>query len=130
MMKISAQEADRYAAEDAAIVLAEHNALEAAKAAEAEAIAKARKSVVPGKYKARYAAAGHAGTCGDELASWLTSATMTPTGVNLGALRFIGSLNGIDVEKRWGHLNPGMQRMNLGNVLRNKAKLGGTIVRS
>jgi hypothetical protein len=129
-MKVLVDEQAKYAALEAEAILNEHNALEAAKVAEADAAAKAKKSVVPSKYKARYAQAGHAGTCGDELASWLTSATMTPTGVDLVALRSIASLNGIDAEARWGHLNPGMQRMNLGNVLRQMVKTGRKVVRS
>jgi len=75
------------------------------------------KSVVPKSYKQQY---GKTQNCGDEVAQSLS-------GHPHSAIVTVGTINGIDVEKRWGHLNPGMQRMNLGNVLRAMVKLGGKV---
>jgi hypothetical protein len=40
----------------------------------------------------------------------------------------VGLANDIDVAERWGHLNVGMQRMNLGNCLRGRANKGLGVV--
>lgn len=65
------------------------------------------------------------GSCGDELAAALTEAVGTP--VSKEAVVEIAKQNGIDAN-RWAHLNPGQQRMNLGNVLRAKARRGKQVV--
>jgi len=92
-----------------------------------------RKSKVPTAYKRRYAETSPTKTgCGDDADQAFRAETDGSTGEDLIAILVrIGEANGIDVEKRWGHLktasgarNAGMMRMNLGNVLRNKAKKG------
>ena len=81
-------------------------------------------SVVPDSYKIRY---GKEQNCGDDIADLLK-------GEDVGA---IAAANGIDAEAKWGEgrvaqgktpLNPGMVRMNLGNVLRGRAKRGEYVV--
>ena len=74
-------------------------------------------SVVPAEYKERY---GKDGNCGDEVAQALA-------GIKGEALAEVATRNGIDF-KRWEHLNPGMQRMNLGNMLRARGRRGDKIV--
>lgn len=92
---------------------------------------KVSSSKVPLKYKLRY---GKSQNCGDEMAGVFDDAVKGEKGkIDMGALRTIGSQNGIDVEKRWGEgrkdgkLNEGMQRMNLGNVLRSRVKGGKSV---
>ena len=72
-------------------------------------------SVVPPKYKQRY---GTKANCGDELANALDG--IDPAS---DVWPRLAADNGIDWT-RWSHLNNGMRRMNLGNVLRNMAKKG------
>ena len=72
-------------------------------------------SVVPPKYKQRY---GTKANCGDELANALDG--IDPAS---DVWPRLAADNGIDWS-RWSHLNNGMRRMNLGNVLRNLAKKG------
>ena len=72
-------------------------------------------SVVPPKYKQRY---GTKANCGDELANALDG--IDPAS---DVWPRLAADNGIDWS-RWSHLNNGMRRMNLGNVLRNMAKKG------
>lgn len=71
-------------------------------------------SIVPLAAKARYAA--HGGTCGDELAEAFAA-------VDPALWAQVATQNGVDFG-RWSHLNPGQQRMNLGNVLRGKLRRG------
>jgi len=68
-------------------------------------------SKVHQKYKARY---GKPQNCGDDLA-------VTMKEIDPEQLPSIATENGIDFG-RWSHLNPGMQRMNLGNVIRGLIK--------
>jgi hypothetical protein len=98
--------------------------------ANAEDEAKTRKSVVPAAYKAQYKERGDATSCGDNVASKLKAAILDKKagGMSLAKLAKIGKLNDVDVAEKWGHLNPGMRRMNLGNVLRAKAKRGEKVV--
>ena len=94
---------------------------EAAQAVE-EAKADTRRSIVPRKYKVRYAA--HQSTCGDDMALELKAETTLPTGkLNWEALKAIAEANGLDVEK-YASLNPGQKRMNIGNRLRGKLDRG------
>lgn len=81
-------------------------------------------SVVPDSYKIRY---GPDQNCGDDIADLLK-------GEDVYA---VAMANGIDAEGKWGEgrvalgktpLNPGMVRMNLGNVLRGRAKRGEYVV--
>ena len=74
-------------------------------------------SVVPRKYKQKY---GTKANCGDEVATKMEE-------VLPEELPHLASLNDIDFN-RWAHLNPGMRRMNLGNVLRNRANNGTEVV--
>lgn len=80
--------------------------------------------IVPKVFKERYAATGN--NCGDEVAEMMAEIVNVPVkgrknpGVDLERLAEVGRQNNIDVAARWGHLNPGQQRMNLGNVLRGK----------
>ena len=60
------------------------------------------------KYQEKY---GKAANCGDDVAECLKAAVDAGT-----KLEDVAEANGI--EWRWAHLNKGMQRMNLGNVLR------------
>jgi hypothetical protein len=86
-------------------------------------------SVVPDEYRYRY---GVDQNCGDEMAKALTAKVTDPkTGVDLEACREVAAANG--VEDRFDGwlvkgLNPGMVRMNLGNVLRGKLRKGDAVV--
>lgn len=82
---------------------------------------------VPRKYRDEYKARGHVDRCGDELSNFLRNQLTTKEGTNLSLLNAIGHVNGIDVAARWGSRNIGMQRMNLGNALRQKLKKEGAI---
>lgn len=82
-------------------------------AAEAE-----KKDVVPSAYRDKYKSTG--GTCGDFIATKLQSVAKD------GSLSSIKAENGIE-EARWATFNPGMQRMNLANVLRGQYLKGETI---
>jgi len=75
-----------------------------------------RRSVISRAWKATYAKTYDSN--GDGIAMALRDATQTPSGkCDLAALHALYRANGVDPE-RWQHLNPGMQRMNGGNVLR------------
>jgi hypothetical protein len=87
-----------------------------------DAAAAKRGSVVPDEYRYKYGADQN---CGDDVAKRLTAAVTGPDGVDLTEARKIAALNG--VEDRFDgwmakDLNPGMVRMNLGNVLRGLAR--------
>lgn len=82
----------------------------------------AGKSVVKKKYKTDYKP--HKSTCGDDFATRVTSYITVPskgkkTRVDPVKLRKLAEANGC-WEDRYLALNPGMQRMNVGNRLRNK----------
>jgi len=91
---------------------------------------KVSSSAVPEKYKKQY---GKGQNCGDEMAAVFASTVKTEGKVDKKALYKVGDQNGIDVADRWGAgrkegpLNLGMQRMNLGNVLRSRVKNGGFV---
>ena len=81
-------------------------------------------SVVPDSYKIAY---GKDQNCGDDIAELLQGEDVAS----------VASANGIDAEDKWGEgrrahgkapLNPGMVRMNLGNVLRGRVKRGEYVV--
>lgn len=86
-------------------------------------------SVIPDDYRYRYGADQN---CGDAVAKALTDKVTDPkTGVDLEACRSIAAING--VEDRFDvwmdkDLNPGMVRMNLGNVLRGMARRGEPVM--
>ena len=89
---------------------------------------KRKGSVVPYDYRIRYGADQN---CGDTIAQKLTDKVTTPEGVDLKAAEEIASQNGVsDKFDAWmaKGLNPGMVRMNLGNVLRGKARRGEEVV--
>lgn len=95
----------------------------------AEEAAKRRGSVIPDHYRYQY---GADQTCGDDIATKLTAAVTSENGVDLDKCREIAAANGVeDRLDRWiaKDLNPGMVRMNLGNVLRGIARKGEQEVR-
>ncbi len=71
-------------------------------------------SLVPDSYKERY---GPSQNCGDEFAGLMAG----------NDVKDIAADNGINL-KRWKGKNPGMVRMNLGNVLRGRVKRGEYVV--
>lgn len=90
---------------------------------------KVRRSIVPMKFKARYAK--HGGTCGDDMATELKAATTTLNAdkresLDVDALWAIAAANGVDVE-RYLNLNNGQKRMNVGNKLRGLLKAGTNV---
>lgn len=79
-----------------------------------------QKSIVPVKFKTKYAA--HGGSNGDRISLALKAATETRdangrVSVDHAALAKIAEANGIDFSA-YKKLNPGQQRMNVGNRLR------------
>lgn len=77
-----------------------------------------KKDVVPSQYRERYKATN--GTCGDFIATKLQGIAKD------GPLDAVKIENKIERE-RWSTFNPGMQRMNLANVLRGRFLKGETI---
>lgn len=92
-------------------------------------LAKRKGSVVPEDYRVRY---GAEQSCGDAVARALTDKVTDPkTGVDLEACREVAEVNGKgDKFDTWvaKGLNPGMVRMNLGNVLRGMARRGEPVL--
>jgi len=86
------------------------------------------RSVVPKRWQEVYAKSELKGTNDDRIARALAEATKTAGKADPAKIKAIGEMNGIDVEARWGKRNVGMQRMNLGNVLRGRVKRGEQIV--
>lgn len=88
-----------------------------------------RGSVIPNGYRYQYGADQN---CGDAVAKTLTALVTDPkTGVDLDKCREVARAN--DVEDRFDawlvkDLNPGMVRMNLGNVLRGMARRDEVVV--
>jgi len=89
---------------------------------------KPNRSVVPTAWVKAYAKNALKGTCGDRLAHQLDALTKTDGKADHAKIVALGRLNGIEVDLRWAGRNIGMQRMNLGNVLRGRAKRGETVV--
>lgn len=79
-----------------------------------------KKDVVPSTYRDKYKSTG--GTCGDFIATRLQKVAKD----GIEGLNTIKAENGIEAD-RWATFNPGMQRMNLANVLRGKFLNGETI---
>jgi len=79
-----------------------------------------KKDVVPSQYRDRYKSTG--GTNGDFIAVALSKIGED----GLDALNAVKTENGIE-KGRWSTFNPGMQRMNLANVLRGRFLTGETI---
>jgi len=68
-------------------------------------------------------------SCGDAIADALKLATSDDKGkMVFDDLVQVGRDNGVDVMARWGERNPGMIRMNLGNVLRAMIRNGNEVV--
>lgn len=88
---------------------------EAAPAAE-----KTTKDVVPSSYRDKYKATG--GTNGDFIATSLQKVSKD----GVGSLQAVAKENKIDYSK-WSAMNPGMQRMNLANVMRGRYLKGETV---
>lgn len=88
-------------------------------------------SIIKAKYKKEYKKLG--GLCGDDVSCELTNATTVGADDKgnvktcLKALREIAVLNGVWKES-YGRLNPGQQRMTVGNCLRHKMERGDRIV--
>lgn len=103
--------------------------LQVALLAAVEAALARKGSVVPDEYRYRYGADQN---CGDDVAKKLTAAVTHPeTGVDVDKCAEIAAANGVgDRFDGWlaKDLNPGMLRMNLGNVLRGKARRGEEVV--
>lgn len=83
-----------------------------------------QKSLVPVRFKAKYAATGD--SCGDRVAAALKKATTTKNAdgrdaCDVAALKAIAEQNGIDFSA-YAKLNVGQQRMNVGNRLRGMLK--------
>jgi len=89
-----------------------------------------QKSLVPVRFKAKYAGTGD--SCGDRMALALKKATTTKNAdgrdaCDVAALRRIAEANGIDFDA-YAKLNVGQQRMNVGNRLRGMVKNEQTVV--
>lgn len=101
----------------------DHEALLALVAAALDEATRRKGSIVPDCYRHQY---GVDQNCGDDVALRLTAKVTDPvTGVNLEACREVAAANGIEAKfDVWMErkLNPGMVRMNLGNVLRGKVR--------
>lgn len=78
-----------------------------------------KKDVVPSLYREKYKGTG--GTCGDFIAVALQKIAKDNGNVDV-----VKAENGIEAD-RWSSMNPGMQRMNLANVLRGAYLKGETI---
>lgn len=82
------------------------------------------KTVVPFKYRLQY---GPDQNCGDTVARLLSDYVRDENGkVDTDRLSEVANRNGVDLGK-WSHLNLGMVRMNLGNVLRGRVRNGATV---
>lgn len=81
-------------------------------------------SVVRAFYKAKYAQLGGNNT--DPIARTLTNLWLASPETQQKAYVDTCKANGLDPQ-RWAHLNPGMKRMNLSNVLRGIIRNGGTV---
>ena len=71
---------------------------------------------------------GRSGSCGDQVSELLTQYLRNEeTGkTDMPKLEKVAKDNSINL-KRWSHLNMGHLRMNLGNVLRGKARSGADV---
>lgn len=77
--------------------------------------------VVPKKYREKYGKEKH---CGDDVAVAMKEFTTDDKGKLIeDKLHKVAKDNKIDMEKYAG-MNPGMQRMNIGNILRGKINRG------
>ena len=88
------------------------------------------RSVVRRKYRTAYKP--HQNTCGDELTSALREYIETDNedgtrGIDLGRLRRLAEANNV-WKPEYSRLNPGMQRMNVGNRLRGLVRKGTEII--
>lgn len=91
--------------------------------------AKAPRSIVPAKFKAKYA--DHDGSNGDRIAAAFRSYTTTTNAdgrecMDEDKLNEVAKANGIEV-KNYAKMNNGQKRMNVGNRLRGILKSGQTV---
>lgn len=103
-----------------------------------EALSEAKKelnkksgSVVPASYKAKYKAQGDPTSCGDAVARTFKDFVTVGKKMSVVLLREVADANGLDTkldEYQDKNLNEGMQRMNIGNILRNRVKKGELVV--
>lgn len=94
--------------------------------ADSEGKSPEKKSIVPEGFKAKYKA--HGGNCGDDMAEVLNGTVKDEKGkIDVPKLEEVMAQNAIDTD-RWNGLNIGQRRMNLGNVLRAKAKRGEKVI--
>ena len=76
-------------------------------------------------YKTKYGKNKH---CGDDIAVLMKDFCTDEKGkADAGALAKVAKANGIDF-KKWDHLNIGMQRLSLGNVLRGMLRKGTDVI--
>ena len=117
-----------FEADDAKIALAE-----AMEILDTAGEAGGKSELIKRKYVERYMPNDR--SCGDNVAEDLKAATTYAEEIKPGkfvnrtdmvALGKIATANGVDLS-RWDHLNNGMTRMNLGNVLRGMARKGQEI---
>lgn len=88
------------------------------------------RSVVPGRFKTKYAATG--GHCGDDIAALLKAFTFSKDAdgrdsIDLTKLAQVAAANDVDFGKYDG-LNNGMKRMNVSNKLRGMHRHGKDVV--
>lgn len=113
--------------EDAEFMTAEFDTPQEAFDAAMKADEKKTGTVVPLSYKEKYKAAGDPTSCGDEVANAFKAHVTVGKQMSPTMLRQVANENGLDSkldEYQDKNLNPGMQRMNIGNVLRGRAKRG------
>jgi hypothetical protein len=95
-----------------------------------ESMAAVGRQIVPPKYRQRYAPNND--RCGDEISELLSAAVLTTDEkgrevLDEKAYLDVCAENDLDPMK-WDHLNNGMRRMNLGNVLRGRYRKGEEVV--
>lgn len=110
----------RFTARDAKVALANairaQHAIENGEDVDDENDEPASRSIVPPRYKVAYRKFHD--TCGDAYIAAFELATHDEDGkLDLNALHSVAKANGVD-PSRWAKLNPGQQRMCIGNVLR------------
>lgn len=88
--------------------------------AEQYKIFRGKNTAVPQSYKSEY---GADASCNDDVADIIRKFIDDNELDVVQAVNIIKAQNGIPIS-RWANLNPGMQRMNLGNTLRGKIRNG------
>ena len=94
-----------------------------------DSVTASARQIIPAKYRELYAQNND--RCGDDMSEILAAELVShdekgrPV-LNTGAYQQVADDNGVDTS-RWNHLNNGMRRMNLGNVLRGMVNKGTDI---